>query len=44
MGWGKNPIFNFYGSDKEDIFMMNTFPNVVNKLYVMVANTMKDDT
>ena len=42
-GWGKNPIFNFYGSDKEDIFLMNTFPNVVNKLYDM-ANTMKDGT
>ena len=41
--WGKNPILNFYGSDKEDIFLMNKFPNVVNKLYD-IANTMKDGT
>ena len=41
--WGKNPILNFYGSDKEDILLMNTFPNVDNKLYDM-ANTMQDGT
>ena len=40
---GENPIFNFDGGDKEDIFLMNTFPNLVDELYDM-ANAVKDGT
>ena len=42
-GWGQNPIFNFDGSDKENIFLMNTFPNLVDQLYD-VTNAVKDGT
>jgi len=42
-GWGKNPIFNFDGSDKENIFLMNTFLNLVDELYD-VTNAVKDGT